>query len=178
MKKKILYWGVSCLLLLSAFTSAYLVGWQVKEDDYAVKFSTKGASGTLKGLKGTIEFDLANLANSKFDVTVDVNTISTGLGLKNRHALAADFLDAEKYPTIRFASNTVTPTENGFVATGNLTIKDVTREIAIPFTFDESGDEGVFRGQFELNRSDYNLEKKRVGEVIAVELVVPVIKKQ
>jgi hypothetical protein len=40
------------------------------------------------------------------------------------------------------------------------------------------GDEGVFRGQFELNRSDYNLEKKRIGEVIAVGLVVPVIKTQ
>jgi len=107
-----------------------------------------------------------------------VNTISTGIGLKNRHAMAADFLDAEKYPTIRFASNTVTPTEKGFVANGNLTIKDVTREIAIPFTFDGAGDEGVFRGQFELNRSDYNLEKKRIGEVIAIELVVPVIKLQ
>ncbi|HWK59070.1 MAG TPA: YceI family protein [Parapedobacter sp.] len=176
MKKKILYSGMVCLLLLSAFTSAYFVGWQVKEGDYAVKFSTKGASGTLKGLKGTIEFNRLDLANSKFDVTVDVNTISTGLGLKNRHAKAADFLDAEKYPTIRFASHTVTPTENGFVANGNLTIKDVTREIAIPFTFDGSGDEGVFRGRFELKRTDYHLEKKRIGEVIAVELVVPVSK--
>lgn len=178
MKKKILYSGAICLLLFSAFTSAYFVGWQVKEDDYTVKFSTKGASGTLKGLKGTIDFDSVNLANSKFDVTVDVNTISTGIGLKNRHAMAADFLDAEKYPTIRFASNTVTPTEKGFVANGNLTIKDVTREIAIPFTFDGSGDKGVFRGEFELNRTDYHLEKKRIGEVIAVELVVPVVKPQ
>lgn len=178
MKKKILYSGAICLLLLSAFTSAYFVGWQVKEDDYVVKFSAKGASGTLKGLKGTIEFDSLNLADSKFDVTVEVNTISTGMGLKNRHALAADFLDAERYPTIRFASHTVTPMENGFVANGNLTIKDVTRKIAIPFAFDGSGDEGVFRGNFELNRSDYNLEKKRIGEVIAVELVVPVVKQQ
>src|SRR5690606_3626124 len=123
-----------------------------------------------------IEFDRLDLANSKFDVTVDVNTINTGLGLKNRHAKAEDFLDAEKYPTIRFASNTVTPTEDGFVANGNLTIKDVTREIAIPFTVDGSGDEGIFRGQFELKRTDYHLEKKRIGEVIAVELVVPVSK--
>lgn len=157
MKKKILYSGIVCVWLLSAFTSAYFIGWQVKGDDYTVKFSTEGASGTLKGLKGTIEFDCLDLANSKFDVTVDVNTISTGIGLKNKHAKAADFLDAEKYPTIRFTSNAVTPTENGFVANGNLTIKDVTREISIPFTFDGSGDEGVFRGNFELNRTDYHL---------------------
>lgn len=176
MKKKILYSGVIALFLLSAFTSVYFVGWRVKGDDYTVKFSTKGASGTLMGLKGTIEFDSLNLANSAFDVTVDVTTISTGMRLKNRHALAADFLDAERHPTIRFASSTVTPTEKGFVANGNLTIKGISRSIAIPFTFDGSGEEGVFRGQFELNRSDYNLEKKRIGEVIAVELVVPVVK--
>lgn len=178
MKKKILYSGAIGLFLLSAFTSVYFVGWRVKEDDYAVKFSTKGASGTLMGLKGTIEFNRLNLANSAFDVTVDVSTISTGMGLKNKHALAAGFLDAERYPTIRFASSTVTPTEEGFVANGNLTIKGVSRLIAIPFTFDGSGQEGVFRGQFKLNRSDYNLKKRRIGEVIAVELVVPVVKQQ
>lgn len=177
MKRTILYYGTACLLLLSAFTSTYLVGWQVKEDDYAIKFSTKGASGTLKGLKGTIDFDRADLAKSRFDVTVDVNTISTGFWLKNRHAKAEDFLDVDKYPTIHFTSTKITPSTNGFVANGKLTIKDVTRDVTIPFTFDESGNEGVFRGDFELNRKDYNLEKKRVGEIINVELVVPVNKR-
>lgn len=177
MRKKFLYSGVCCLFLLFAFTSAYWIGWLVKDGAYAVKFSTKGVSGTLKGLKGTIVFDALHVADSKFDVTVDVNTISTGIGLRNRHALAADFLNGEKYPTIRFASTKVAPAGNGFVATGNLTIKDVTREVVIPFTFDGTGDEGVFRGHFEVNRTDYHLEKKRVGEVIAVELVVPVSKR-
>jgi len=168
--------GLILALSLSAFTAAYLTAWQVKEADYDIKFSTKGASGTLTGLKGTINFDTADLANSRFDVTVDVNTINTGLGLKNKHAKAENFLDAEKYPTIRFASSTITPSSDGFVATGMLTIKDVSREVTIPFTFDDKGDEGVFRGAFELNRKDYNLEKNRIGEIIQVELVVPVNK--
>src|SRR5690606_28340669 len=101
--------GFILVLSLSAFTAVYLLPWQVKENDYSIKFSTKGASGTLTGLKGTIDFDLANLANSRFDVTVDVNTIDTGLGLKDKHAKAENFLDVENYPTIRFASSTITP---------------------------------------------------------------------
>ncbi|SEK19538.1 Polyisoprenoid-binding protein YceI [Parapedobacter koreensis] len=131
----------------------------------------------MKGLKGTIDFDRTDLQNSRFDVTVDVNTISTGLGLKNRHAKAEDFLDAEQYPTIRFASSKITPSNDGFIAQGTLTIKNVSKEMTIPFTFDDTGSEGVFRGNFKLNRKDYNLEKNRIGEVIDVELVVPVIKR-
>lgn len=176
MKRIIYLSGLILVLSLSAFTAAYFTVWQVKEADYAIKFSSKGASGTLTGLKGTLNFDKADLANSRFDVTVDVNTINTGLGLKNKHAKAENFLDAEKYPTIRFASSAIAPSSNGFAATGTLTIKDISREITIPFIFDDNGDEGVFRGTFELNRKDYNLEKNRVGEVIQVELVVPVSK--
>lgn len=174
MKRIALISGTILMLSLSAFTAVYLSPWQVKENEYSVKFSTKGASGTLSGLKGIIDFDLVDLTKSRFDVTVDVNTIDTGIGLKNKHAKAENFLDAENYPTIRFASSTITPSDDGFVATGQLTIKDVSKEVTIPFTFDDQGNEGVFRGAFELNRKDYHLEKNKVGEIIQIELVVPV----
>lgn len=177
MKRTIMLSSLVFTLLLSAFTVVYLSDWQVKEDDYAVKFKTKGASGTFKGLKGTINFDKANPEKSHFDVTVDVNTIGTGIGLKNRHAKNEDFFNAEKYPTIRFTSAKIVPSGNGFLASGTLTIKDVSKEVTIPFTFEDAGNEGVFRGGFELNRKDYNLEKNRVGEVVKVELVVPVNKR-
>ncbi len=165
------------MLLVLAFTTAYVVGWQVNEDDYAIKFSTKGASGTIKGLKGTIDFDRNDLARARFDVTVDVHTINTGLGLKNRHAKAEDFLDADRYPTIRFVSTAIKPSGTGFLADGQLTIKGVSRPVSIPFTFEGSEAEGSFRGEFSVNRKDYNLEKKRIGETIDVELVVPVTKR-
>ncbi|MFB2119836.1 YceI family protein [Parapedobacter sp. 2B3] len=169
--------GIILIVLLSAFAAAYVSNWRVKEDEYAIKFRTKGASGTLSGLQGVIDFDTADLKSSHFDVTVAVNTIKTGIWLKNRHAKAADFLDAERYPTIRFASSAITPSKNGFVADGALTIKDVSKNVSIPFTFDHTGNEGVFRGNFELDRKDYNLEKNRVGETIQIELVVPVRKR-
>ncbi len=177
MKRIAILSGLILVLSLSAFTAVYLSEWQAKENDYVIKFNTKGASGTLKGLKGTIDFDQTDLKNSRFDVTVDVNTINTGLGLKNKHAKAENFLDAEKYPTIRFTTSTITPSVDGFTASGMLTIKDISKEVTIPFTFDDKGNEGVFRGMFELNRKDYHLEKNRIGEVIQVELVVPVSKR-
>ena len=90
-------------LTLSAYAAMLLTNWQITDEAYAITFKTKGVKGSFKGLKGTIHFAEDNPAQSGFDVTVDVNTIDTGIGLKNKHALADDFFDAEHYPLIHFS---------------------------------------------------------------------------
>ncbi len=164
------------LLAGSAFTAINATSWQVKEDSYSVKFDTKGASGIMKGFKGTINFDANNLPQSNFDVSVDVNTINTGNGMKNRHAKGEDFFNAEKYPYIQFTSSKMEKTATGFIATGKLKIKETVKDVSIPFTFAGAGNEGTFKGNFEINRTDFKLERRGVGETVAIELVIPVKK--
>jgi polyisoprenoid-binding protein YceI len=164
------------ILVSSAFTVINAVSWQVNDDSYAVKFDTKGASGIIKGLKGTIIFDKANLAQSGFDVTVDVNTLSTGNGMKNHHAKGEDFFNAEKYPLIHFVSSKIEKSAAGYQVTGKLTIKETTKDISIPFTFEGTGNDGTFTGNFDINRTDYGLIRNGVGEVVKIELVIPVKK--
>ena len=152
--------------------------WQIKPDAYAIRFDTRGATGTIKGLKGTVTFDQQNLPASNFAVSVDVNTLDTGNSLKNRHAKADSFFDVAHYSTIQFASSKVEKTATGFTSTGQLTIKDVRQPVVIPFTFELSagGEAGTFRGHFSINREDYHLDKWGVGEIVELELVVPVKK--
>jgi polyisoprenoid-binding protein YceI len=164
------------ILFSSAFTVINAVSWQVKDDSYAVKFDTKGASGIIKGLTGTINFDETKLPQSGFDVTIDVNTLSTGNGMKNHHAKSESFFNAEKYPLIHFVSSKIEKTAAGYQVTGKLTIKATTKDVAIPFTFEGSGNEGTFKGNFEINRTDYDLVRNGVGEVVKIELVIPVKK--
>ncbi|SEJ30071.1 YceI-like domain-containing protein [Dyadobacter koreensis] len=171
--KSILFYGI--FLLCVSFISNILPGWQIKENAYSLTFKTKGAKGSFRGLTGTIHFDTIRFAESKFDVAVDVKTIDTGIGMKNKHALAEDFFDAEHYPEIRFKSSNVVKSDTAFTVTGLLTIKDISKEISFPFTFDQTGQIGVFKGIFEINRNDFNLLKKGVGELVKVELNVPVI---
>jgi polyisoprenoid-binding protein YceI len=161
-------------LTLSAYAAMLLTNWQIADEAYAITFKTKGVKGSFKGLKGTIHFAEDNPAQSGFDVTVDVNTIDTGIGLKNKHALADDFFDAKHYPLIHFSSSDIIKSDSGFVVTGPLTIKDVTKDISFPFSFERAGHTGVFKGAFEINRKDYNLNKKGIGEIIKIDLNVPV----
>ena len=167
---------ITVTLTASAFTAITVINWQIKDDTYSVKFDTKGASGIFKGLKGTIDFDETDLQHSNFNVAIDVNTINTGNGMKNRHAKGEGFFDAEKYPTIQFQSLKIEKTATAFLTTGNLRIKNITKKITFPFTFENKNSEGVFRGNFEVNRNDFNLNRKGVGDNIKIELVVPVKK--
>jgi hypothetical protein len=70
------------IIAASAFEVIQTQNWKIG-DDYSIKFSGNNVSGIFKGLKGTVSFDDANLAESKFDVSIDVATINTGNGMKN-----------------------------------------------------------------------------------------------
>jgi polyisoprenoid-binding protein YceI len=174
MKKTAYLFLAVFFLIASAFV--FLNDWQIKEDGCIIKFDTKKASGTIGGLKGKIQFDKSNLTKSSFDVTVDVNTLNTGNNLKNQHAKAKDFLNVEQYPTIRFVSDKIDKIENGYQVLGKLTIKEVSKEVAIPFTFKEEKEntEACFEGKFEINTEDFKLKKKGVGGKMTIVLKVPV----
>lgn len=170
MKKTIL------LLLISAtvFASSLLINWTPK--DYAIKFSTKMASGSIGGLKGTINFDKDKPETSNFNVSVDLATLDMGMGMKTKHAKAESFFNAEKFPTIHFKSEEITRSSSEFITKGILTIKGISKPVSIPFTFTPQGDEATFKGNFQINRLDFDLNRKGVGELVDVELSIPVKK--
>lgn len=174
MKKQ--FYVIAAVLTIAA--SAY-VAFQPSEfkiaDNYSVKFNGGDPAGEFKGLTGTINFNPDNLAESKFDVSVQVATINTGNGMKNTHAVSDKWLDAAKYPLIKFTSETITKTANGYEAKGTLDMHGVQKEIVLPFTFVNN----VFSGTVEVNRMDYNIntaEPNHGAQVLKVEITVPVTK--
>ncbi len=172
------------LLSLCSFALA-ISNWQVQDNDYTIKFSSPSATGTIKGLKGTIMFDTADLVHSRFDVTVDVHTLNTGNKLKNKHALGKGFFDVAHYPTIGFTSDSISRKApyinlhpcmpfNDYYVYGRLRIKDVTKPIVIPFSFAQKDNKGVFRGSFTIDRKDYHLRRFLVSRMVDIELDIPV----
>jgi polyisoprenoid-binding protein YceI len=160
------------VILVSAFTFVKSLDWKISET-YSVKFDGGDPAGEFRGLKGTIKFDPNDLASSKFDCTVDVESINTGNGMKNTHAKSDKWLDAAKYPVIRFTSKSIKKTDAGFEATGILDFHGVQHEVALPFTFVNN----VFAGIFEVNRLDYNIntaEPEHGAAKLKVSINVPV----
>ena len=178
MKKLLIIIIASLAIITSAFTVSIL--WNIANEGVTVNFELpeEGTKGTLSGLKAMINFDQKNLVNSGMEVTMDVKTLNTGNQQKDHHLLSADFFNAEKYPLITFVSSSIKTTEMGFLATGDLTIKDSTKTIEIPFTFTEEKNTGVFKGSLAIYSGDFGIMKKsNTGkDKVLVTITVPVNK--
>ena len=88
--------------------------------------------GSFKNVRGTLEFDAANPSLSSVEVVIDAAGIWSGDQDRDTHLRAPDFLDVESYPEITFRGDRVEVVgEHDYVVTGDLTIKGVTREVAL-----------------------------------------------
>jgi len=176
--KKIILSSLTLFALAAVFAFSTLQNWKIK-DTYSIKFSGKGVDGIFKTFKGTMSFDEANLATSKFDVTIDVSSINTGNGLQNKHALSDDWFDAQKYPNIRFTSSSMEKTSSGYKANGTMEVHGVKKDFSVPFTFKKSGSGGTFTANFTVNRLDFKVGKASndVSDNIKLNVSIPVTKK-
>ena len=115
--------------------------------------------GDFEKFSGTITYDPQDLANSKANVSIDVNSINTRIEQRDHHLRSAAFFDVAHYPTITFVSTKFT---QGYI-TGKLTMKDVTKDITIPVSIlgpvKTMGDRQAIgiSGSVTVNRQDYGI---------------------
>ncbi|SDF32125.1 Polyisoprenoid-binding protein YceI [Dyadobacter soli] len=160
---------------MSGYVFAVITGWRIAEG-YQIRFDGKYAHGSFQKMEGNIRFDPAQPEESRFEVWVDVASIDTGIELKNKHARSDKWFDAEKYPRISFVSTSVSRTDTGFVVRGDLELKGIKKEVAIPFAFASEGGQYAFYGKFKVKRGDFGIGKLsgKESDSTAVEVSVPV----
>jgi polyisoprenoid-binding protein YceI len=178
MRKRILFllagWLLTCGFNKAAF--AQIVTEQSKVT-FSVGHTTGTVNGTITGMQGTVNFDENNPAASTMQATVDAATVNTDNRARDSDLRKEKFFHVEKYPQIKFQSKSIAKTANGYEVTGNLTIKDQTHEVVIPFQREQKGSEAVYTGHFSLNRKDYNLGKSAfppMGKTVNVTILAVV----
>jgi polyisoprenoid-binding protein YceI len=88
--------------------------------------------GGFSGIKGTIVYDPDNPTDSSVEAEIPTSTLNTLDATRDAHVKSADFLDAEKYPSITFKSTKVEYEGDGELkVAGGLTIKGVTKETVL-----------------------------------------------
>lgn len=182
MKRIALITLVLAACILSAFTLAAL--WKADEKASTINFELPNGDkkGTFGNLTSTINFDKKNLAESKIVAAIEVKTLKAGNEKLEAHLMSPDFFDADKFPKITFTSTEIKATSAGFVAKGNLNMKDSTKVIELPFTFTEGEkNKATFSGTMTVNAAEYGVMKKKPGapegsDKVVIYLVVPVTK--
>jgi polyisoprenoid-binding protein YceI len=151
---------LSALLFISNLTEAQ---YQIVDSESFVKFSIKNfgisTGGSFSGIRGKITFDINQLNTALFEVSIDAKRVNTGNESRDNHLRNEDYFDVKKYPRIYFVSYKVAPsTQKGtFIIFGKLTIKNQSKEISFPFTVSTKGDVALFKGNFNINRKDFNI---------------------
>ena len=135
---------IAIVVMASAFTIYKAINWKVKEGYFVhvYKGGTKFISFT--GLKATISFDEEHPENSKIVASVSSDPIVEGNKALYEGVKEKETLDTPNYPLIEFRSTSVSKKDKAYEATGDLTIKNVTKEVKINFTFENKVFKGVF----------------------------------
>ncbi|HEX8755332.1 MAG TPA: YceI family protein, partial [Steroidobacteraceae bacterium] len=94
-------------------------------------------------------------------VVVDMRSFDTGDRQRNGILGGNDFFDVAHYPQARFTASRIVKTAGGYEATGSLTLRGVTRNITIPFTWRTAMVQGhligYLSGQTTLQRLDFGV---------------------
>jgi len=143
--------------------------WTVDKAHSNVDFRVKHlvvstVRGHFREFEATLELDEERPENSRVTATIDVASIDTNAEERDNHLRSDDFFNADDYPKITFESTRVNRTgERGFKLTGNLTIRDVTREVELDGEFEGrirdpwGGERVAFSASTEISRKEFNV---------------------
>jgi len=130
-------------------------------------------NGTLSNLKADILFAPDALDKSNIRATVDVETINTGIGMRDKHLKEPEYFWVAQFPQIIMQSTGFQKVGNTtFVGSFNLTIKGKTKEIMMPFEYFAEGTYMAFKGTFNINRLDFGLGDKSLTMADDVKVVI------
>jgi polyisoprenoid-binding protein YceI len=153
---------------LSALALAFALPLAASAADYKVgPGSTLGFSGKFQGQQfdgsfgkfdAAISYDAANLATSKFDVTVDVSTAKTGDGDRDAALPGPDFFDTKKFATAHYVTTGFSKNAKGeVIANGNLTLHGVTKPVALKVAFSPNAGGARLSVTGTLKRLDFGV---------------------
>ena len=183
-------------LVLMLSVSAGAAEWNIDAPHSSVGFSVRHlvvskTTGHFSDFSGTVNFDGENVAGGTAEWTIQVASIDTDDKKRDDHLRGADFFDAEKFPTMTFKSSKVIPGEDGsFQLVGNLTIKDVTKEVTFDVEFNGvindpwGGTRAGFSAGTKIDRQDFGMSWNKaldaggvvVGNTVSIMIEVELVK--
>lgn len=191
--------SVFITLITAALPAVSLAStWAIDSDHSNVGFKVRhlmvsNVKGSFDKFSGAVEINDKDVTKSKVEVSIDTNSINTGVQKRDEHLRSADFFEVAKFPAMTFISKKVAKAGKGRLkVTGDLSLHGVTKEVVLDVEGPtaESRDPwgNIKRGATattKINRKDFGLTWNKaletggvaVGEEIAITLEIELVKK-
>jgi polyisoprenoid-binding protein YceI len=151
-------------------------------------------TGVFESTRGTIEYVPGAPGSVKADITVETRSVNTRHSRRDNDLRSDNFLNVERFPAIIFKSKRVQNVKaGGFELVGDLTIRDVTREVVLkvegptPVVRDPQGQQRVgAAASTTINRHDWGVSWNRaletggvlVGDEVKINIEVEAVEKK
>ena len=145
----------------------------------AIRFVSKQMNvpveGQFRKFDGTVFFDPVKPGATKADFTVELASIDLNNEEGETEAKRKLWLDTGAFPAAKFSATSVKSLGNNkFEATGQLTVKGISREVIAPFTVTEANQLRTVEGQFPLKRLQFKIGEGQWSDTdtVADEVIV------
>ncbi len=149
------------LLLLSSKVQAQ--NWQIIKEESSLGFVGKQLNADFEGVfeeySADIYFDPNDLPKTKIKVLVNLGSINTGSVDRDNGVKEDVWFDLNSHPQATLLSDHVVHLEgDNYQLYGRFTLKGITRDIVIPFTFVQNqGVASVYSDSFSFDRTEYKV---------------------
>jgi len=167
------------LLVSTAFAQDFKIDPAHSSATFTVRhMMISNVSGRFSDVTGTIHYDEKDISKSTVDAVIKTASVDTGNAMRDNDLRSDSFFDVQKYPEMTFKSTKVEKRGDQLVAIGNMTIKDVTRQVELPFEIAKlntpKGARIGVTAESKLNRKDYHINWNRMmdsgGAVVSDEV--------
>ena len=145
--------------------------WNIDPTHSEINFKVKHmmistVTGHFEDLSASVESENDDFINADFNFIAKIDSINTKNSDRDAHLKSDDFFNAKEYPEMIFNSKSF----DGSSLVGDLTIRDVTKEISLDMDFNGVAVDpyGQTKAGFEvtgsINRKDFNLVWNAVTE--------------
>jgi polyisoprenoid-binding protein YceI len=152
---------ITPLLILATIANAQKTPINKATIKFQIKNLGINTGGSMNGLQANLQFDPAKPETGTIEAILDVSSINTDNDLRDKHLRSDEFFDVDKFPKITMKSVSLKhKSGDNYTGQFNLTIKDKTKTVELPFTYTATGNIALFKGTLKLNRLDYGVGGK------------------
>jgi len=142
-----------------AATPAWAAHWTVDHARsrlaFHVTWDGQPFTAAFQSWKADIDFDPDDLAASHAVVKIDVASVSSDVPEHDSDLKTEMAFDAARFPVATFEAAKFRKAGTGYVADGTLTLRGVTRPVALPFALTIAGSTAHMTGAVDISRAAF-----------------------
>lgn len=174
-----LYFIKIFIAILPFFFVGDNTSWKVRSSAITFKIKNAGLTvdGSFTGLETDIKFNPLKPGEASIKASVNTTSMNSANDMRDNHLRKPEYFDVDKFPKITLESTKIEKTGPiTYNGTFKLTLKGVTKEIVMPFTFMKIPEKTEFKGSFTINRLDYGVGSSSMtladNAIITVDVIV------